>query len=1353
MLHCSARFGLLSFCWLLAVALLVGTGTSRAQTLATRVYGLADGLPQSTVYCLAQDERGQLWAGTQGGVCWFDGRSFQTLDARQGLPDNHVSSLLPAPGGGMWLGHAAGIITAISPSGRVSKLGPAHWRANASIRQLLPAPNQQLWVATLGNGLYHLPQAGSGPVRHLAAPQGLPSDTIFQIATGAAQELWVATARGVVIVHASTGQPQQEATAALPAAIRQERVYSVHRASDNAYWLGLKNGLGQLTRSSPSQPWQLRLIGQEQGLCASAPQRVLPDRLGRVWAVSAAGVSCYQPATGRVTCFPQHSLLSDQTACGLLEDREGSMWVVLDDGILQHIPDEQFALFGSAEGMGGRNEPGEADVQNIVNVAPGVYWVGTRLGLWEFRPNNPAGRQFRLAYRRPGGDAANFVRALFKDAQGRIWLGSRGSGVAVYTPATRHWQELSNVPGLVGQNVRQFAQDKLGRVWAVTAAAGATVVLNPATGASRTYGASSGLGTNALWAAFQDREGTLWLGTDDRGLVRVDVQADGPDQLGRADGRTDHLSIGSITEDLRGHLWLGSINEGLLEFDGRRLKAYGPEAGLKSNNPYFVRCDARGRVWVGTNLGLDLFDPATRRTVSYGTAEGFLGQETNQNAVLLEPNGLLWAGTVNGLMRYDPRQARPNPVPPSTHVTHLRVFGRDTLLASGFTLPHHLNQLAFEFVGVSLTSPTKVRYQYRLAGFDERWSKPAEATSATYTNLPPGSYTFEVKAANNVGRWNSQPTRLSFTISPPWWRTWWAYALYAVGVAGAFYMVRRNTQRRERERAQQQLEYQALVHLQEMDRVKTDFFTHISHELRTPLTLILGPAEELAYDEAMPATARRHGLRIGDNARKLLRLINQLLDLSKLEAGGLILHPQAGDVAASARAWLAGFQHLAAARQIGLHLAAPAQPVSLVFDATRLEEVVCNLLANALRFTPAGGHVTLAVHDEAPTPLAPQGTVVLSVQDTGVGIAPSHLPHLFDRFYQVLSSGADSGGSGVGLALVKELTERHGGTVQVMSTPGAGTTFVVRLPRGLLSAVPAQPVTNPTSTAPPLPMETTLPEPAEDAEVVLVVDDSAEVRAFVQETLASAGYRLLEAADGPEGVRMAREMVPSLIVSDVMMPGFDGMELCRQLKADLATSHVPIVLLTARAEAADRLAGLETGADAYLPKPFDPRELRAQVRNLLALRRGTQTQLGLLAAVPEATPENPAAAALPDSYAAYAAAVAALPSLDQCFLKRVEQAIERHLDNGEFSVEMLGDEVALSRAQLHRKLKALTGQAPSDFIRGLRLRRAHVLLAARSGTVSEVAYQVGFNSPAHFSTSFSRHFGYAPSEVPSLVSS
>jgi len=554
----------------------------------------------------------------------------------------------------------------------------------------------------------------------------------------------------------------------------------------------------------------------------------------------------------------------------------------------------------------------------------------------------------------------------------------------------------------------------------------------------------------------------------------------------------------------------------------------------------------------------------------------------------------------------------------------------------------------------------------------------------------------------------------------------------------------------ELERSNQQLQASLATtdQLQTMDRLKTNFFTNISHEFRTPLTLIMGPAEEIATANPDPATRRAGGL-IARNAARLLGLINQLLDLSKLDAGAMHLAPTRGDIAALGRQLAGTFASLAELRGIHFHTQGPGR-LPWVFDAGKLETVLTNLLSNAMRFVPAGGEITLSWNEVPATATAP-ALVELAVHDTGPGIAPAELPWLFDRFYQGTSSAAPGTprGTGVGLTLVKELTELHGGSVTVRSGRGEGTTFTVHLPIGLVAG-PSEPNAAPAAAVVPddevlfqLAEATATPEPNPEADLVLFIEDNDDVREFIRSSLAPAGYRLLEAANGLLGVEAALEHVPDLIISDVMMPGLDGHGVVRQLKVHPATSHVPIVLLTAKSTADDRLEGLEIGADAYLNKPFAARELRAQVRNLLALRNRNREH-----ARAEQQVARVPAHALPEGVAPEAAPVAApLRGLDQQFLEKVAAAVAENLGESEFDVDQLSDAVALSRTQLQRKLRALTGQSPAEYVRLARLQRALELLRARAGTVAEVGYEVGFSSPAHFSTVFSRQFGYPPSEV------
>ncbi len=522
--------------------------------------------------------------------------------------------------------------------------------------------------------------------------------------------------------------------------------------------------------------------------------------------------------------------------------------------------------------------------------------------------------------------------------------------------------------------------------------------------------------------------------------------------------------------------------------------------------------------------------------------------------------------------------------------------------------------------------------------------------------------------------------------------------------------------------------------LSELDELKTRFFTNITHEFRTPLTLMLGPAEQIMA-QSREEPSRQNARLVQRNARRLLDLINQLLDLGKLEARKLVLQPKPGNLMAFVKGVTYGFESFAAGQQLSLHFEANCPALLTHFDPDKWEKILTNLLSNALKFTPTGGTIAVRFHYDATASI-----LALEVADSGQGIPAHQVAHVFDRFYQGDSSDTRSGeGTGIGLALTKELVELHGGHISLTSSAEVGTTVRLRVPFQSIAAVTdsEQEASQPLVPSPAAVLGDTQPDaipvaperptwPQADAPVVLVVEDNADVRAFIRSALA-AHYTILEATNGEEGLNDARQQVPDLVITDLMMPKLDGHAFCRALKADERTSHIPLIMLTAKASVDNRIVGLETGADSYVVKPFHTGELVAQVDNLI---RGRQQ--------------------LRDYYrrlSLFGLDKQALPSMEQVFLERVRQVIDEHLTNEQFGVDVLCAEVGMSRMQLHRKLKTLLDLAPGDLIRHVRLERAHALLLDNVGTVAEVAYAVGFGNPANFSTSFSRHFGYAPSEV------
>ncbi len=647
-------------------------------------------------------------------------------------------------------------------------------------------------------------------------------------------------------------------------------------------------------------------------------------------------------------------------------------------------------------------------------------------------------------------------------------------------------------------------------------------------------------------------------------------------------------------------------------------------------------------------------------------------------------------------------------------------------------LPFRRNAIRFIFALPSYDKPEANRYQYFLEGFDEDWSSWSAETQRDFTNLPEGDYYFRVRGQNVYGQ-ISEEAVYAFTILPPWYRTWWAYVGYALALAcfvGWVVQWRSARLRREKEALEnivrertQQLEEQA-EQLKEMDQMKSRLFANISHEFRTPLSLIKGPVDELVKK-------REEKIRLSDarmidrNADRLLRLVNQLLDLSRLDAGNLELEPETGDIFQFLRAMAAAFSSHAEQRGMRYRIEIPQDPLNASFDPDKVEKIVYNLLSNAFKFTPDEGEVIVIASER-------HAQLALKIKDSGWGIAPEQLPHIFDRFYQTDSSTTrEQEGTGIGLALTQELVALMNGEIDVQSEPGKGTTFTVTLPLSLAESDEKELSKEEISKSAPYrsPILAEEEEPMmngkqEELAMVLVVEDNADMRTFIKGLL-HEDFNILEATNGKSGLEIARQEVPDLIITDLMMPQMDGKELCQLLKTDERTSHIPVVMLTAKAGQAHKIEGLETGADDYLTKPFDRQELQVRIKNLITQRQALRKRFSREVLL---EPKQ-----------------VAITSLDEQFLQKVMDHMEKHLSDPAFGVPQLQDLLAMSKTQLYRKMKALTDESPGEFIRHCRLKRAAQILARQGENVTQVAYAVGFNNLSYFAKCFKELYGVAPS--------
>jgi signal transduction histidine kinase/DNA-binding response OmpR family regulator len=758
--------------------------------------------------------------------------------------------------------------------------------------------------------------------------------------------------------------------------------------------------------------------------------------------------------------------------------------------------------------------------------------------------------------------------------------------------------------------------------------------------------------------------------------------------------------------------------------------------------------DGRGNLWMSTSKdGIYKFNPKTGELHTYDVFDGLQGNEFLA-AGLKSTSGEMYFGGKNGITVFHPDSIRSNQNPPPVAINGFKVFDKPRPISAELTLPYRDNFFSFDFVALSYAFPSRNQYAYQLEGVDQNWVPAGTRRYVSYTNLDPGTYVFRVKAANHDGVWNTTGASVKILITPPWWRTIWAYLLYVGLFLGMIVALRQYTISQERLKNNLLLSSLESKKLVELDQLKSRFFTSISHELRTPLTLILSPLERNLASGNKGWFGESEVRLMYRNARRLLELINQLLDISKLEAGKMQLEALTGEMMSFLKSKVDFFHSMAESKGISLRFSSHPETLFTRFDQDKLDKIVSNLLSNALKFTPLGGEVEVRVWIR----MAPESTIapqwlILEVDDTGIGIPDDQLDKIFDRFYQVDSSHTKAfEGTGIGLALTKELVGLHQGNIRISSSLGKGTCFTVELPLQEIWNAPEMdgiPLTNISLSEGETvrldsSMLATQPEVPSDkqAPLLLVVEDNADLRTYIR-NIFQTRYRVVEARQGAEGLQMALETIPDLIISDWMMPVMDGVELCHQLKNDERTSHVPLILLTAKVTVQSKLEGLETGADDYITKPFHTEELFVRVKNLIEQRKKLRERWS------QAFTHLPAAALAQDSHPPSAPKLSAV---DDKFLQRVIQVIEAHLSDAEFSIEKLEKEVGMSHANLNRKLKALTNQSPSEFLRHYRLRRAAQLLLQGRNNVSEVAYGVGFMHMSYFTRSFRQLYKMSPSE-------
>lgn len=1292
---------------------------------------MQNGLPQGLIKSMLQDRRGFVWLATRDGLCRFDGLRFKVYHHdphnAQSPSFSSIYEIKEDSRGSLWTRTENNNVDQFNPTTeqtrRVSD-SPA-FRSIVN-HHLLTAiyPDQQgnVWVATQSNGFFLLGPDGGISQRNWAIKNDTVQHRIDALLVDRHGYLWLATADGL---HRYDPRAHQFTVFRTANGLPRNDVRALHERKN-----------GELLLSFPGQFAVFNPNGGETRQVVAVPdQPTFPplftvDHHGNDY----VNLYRYSDKAGLTPLeIPTAPSVVHSLPLSMLIDRSNVLWIGTNgQGVAKYDLNKRpfqarpYAInfqtdwISQQYGMPVTAIPPEIRVQDPFTLRYQLdrsksLWVGGlktpvfryNSSLWKFEPIPPTGIEAKWLTK-----GAFRLSALAVGAEGEFWglLAPDGRAVVRYDPAKRSFTAFP-LPLPTGHPYEVMAMQVDG--------------------------------------------GRIYLATQSHGLLRADL----------ADKRLIHWRVNpedpnalpinsllSLAQDPKqyNYLWIGTYGNGLCRLDKHTgtIRTFTVRNGLPNNVIYGIRPDADGHLWLSTNRGLCRFDTRTFEVRNYTTDDGLPGDEFNRFHDISLPDGRIIFGGSNGYVAFYPRRVIDNAFKPVVALTALRVNNQlvdatvpDSPLTQDINetreiiLNHQQNFLSFDFAALQFNHSSKNQYRYKLIGLDNDWVYNGNQASATYTNLPPATYTFVVNASNTSGVWSPYTHQIRVVIKPAPWSTWWAYAFYALLLVGAIIAFVRIRINRVRLQSRMELREQESIQLKTIDEIKSRFFANITHEFRTPLTLILSPLEQLLKEVNDPHQHSRLGM-VYRNASQLLRLINELLDLAKLETGSLTVVPTQGDLPDFLERTVSSFEQEAQRKNIKLRVYYQLAQRMYWFDADKVEKIINNLLANALKFTDKNGTIDVnfftftAVDPGAPADVPTSiNSLRIIVKDTGIGISNQKLPLIFNRFYQINQADKpELVGSGIGLALVKELVDIMQGTIQVESQPGKGSTFTVELP--------CQPTIALASIAASTPdLVNHLPEPSlqpldeenavTDLPHLLLVEDNDDIAEFVTDILRS-DWRVQRASNGQEGIEAALADGPDLVISDVLMPEMDGYELCRRLKSNPITNHIPVLLLTAKSSIESRVEGLAAGADDYIAKPFQVDELRWRVRNRLEQQRRFsqhfRTRLLSEGHVPT---------------------VSAVPEDE--FMNKIYAVLNARLGDTTFGVEPLAAAVNMSRMHLNRKVKAMTGLSPNELIRAVRLNRASEMLLTNV-PISDVAYAIGFDTPAYFSKVFKEHHGLTPSE-------
>ena len=1257
-------------------------------------------------------ESNSIWILFKNGhIDVFDCKTQQFIHFTQKIPKKSVADIKGAADGGIWIAYYDGTIQHYTPKNQKFSTISNKRLPNIKngIRSITDDGNDHLYIGLRIEGLYvyNLRTQKTKYFRHNPNdPQSLPGDNVRSICIDHAKNIWVGTNLGLGLLDPFTGKFKVfKHIANNPASLAGDNIHQIIEMNDRTLWIASDiGGISVLDLNLYKNPLTEELkfsqiTKENSGLSSNNNRRIIQDSFGNIWIANySMGIDFIAKSAASINTL-QYMGKALEEVTGLYCDHQGNLWIGQD---------------------------------NLMS----LYQNGKLMQTWNFS-----------SYL---SNSSSSIYVFEEDKKGNIWCGTSDNGVLKFNPHTHSFTRINYAQNL---DVHALCENAQGKMWVGTEA-GIFSVENDKINKEQELNRQMGKNPTIIYSIKEDNYGQIWIGTLDRGVFVFSKQMKLIVHLTEKNLLATN-TINHIIKDADGGIWMATMR-GLAYVQNPlqpgAIKNYNERYGIKDSHIRAISQDKQGNIWVSMFSGIACLNIHKQRFYNYDYESGIPTSNFVEASAVTTPDGTIYFGSPGGICFFNPQQlTEPKAVSPIQIINCERVGKLSDQFASRLISPnkegiiclsHDDNTFKINFTIKDFSQEGNVEYSYMMKGLDDQWYETEGDNEVTFRNLKPGDYTFIIRAKLKNQDWEDASTaEMKVVVNPPLWLTWWAklcYVLLIMGILGYFFrsyqkqLLLRNSLVQEKWESKQR---------QQVNEERLRFFTNITHELRTPLTLILGPLEDLMEDKEIAERVHHKIGCIHASAERLLNLINDILEFRKTQTQNRKLTVAKANLGAFVREIGVRFKDLNQNSRLNIRLNIQTGVPELYFDSEVINTVINNLMSNAIKYTPEGS-ITLSLT------MPEDNTVAIAVEDTGYGIDKDALPHICDRYYQE-NGNHQASGTGIGLALVKSLATLHQAELTVESEKGRGSkfTFSLKADRTYPEALHKDDNQDLATAENAEENETTSKEPTEDIRpLLLIVEDNADIRLYIEESL-HEDYRIIQACNGREGMEQAFSKVPDIIVSDIMMPEMDGIKMTHILKEDIRTSHIPIILLTAKTSINDQEEGYDSGADSYLTKPFSAKLLHSRIRNILSGRRRladyiVQKNISQFETSADEQQTSPKATEEKED-----AMTCQISNLDKKFLEKLNKLIENHISTDDLDMAFMTDKMAMSHSTFYRKVKALTGMSANEYIKKAKLRHSMTLLKKGEYSIAEVAILAGFNNLGNFRESFKREFGKSPSEI------